>query len=148
MGHEPRNPDYEAAARESFARQSAMEALGANLVLVEPGRTVIEFVRNERFLQQHGYMHAGAATAIVDSACGYAALSLMKPDAEVVTVEFKVNFIRPCIGEKFRAEGRVVSSGRQLTVCEGEVTNMETGKTIARMQATMMAIETDGTSPG
>jgi uncharacterized protein (TIGR00369 family) len=141
MGHEPRNPDYETAVRQSFGRQSAMETLGANLVLVEPGRTVIEFARSERFLQQHGYMHAGAATTIVDSACGYAALSLMKPDAEVVTVEFKVNFIRPSTGQSFRAEGRVVSSGRQLTVCEGEVTDMATGRTIVRMQATMMTIE-------
>ena len=98
-----------------------------------------------RLTQQHGYAHAGAITSVVDSACGYAALTKAPADHEVVTVEFKVNFVRPAVGEKFLAVGRVLTSGRLITVCTGEVrANPESQpKVVAIMQATVMNVPRD-----
>lgn len=119
-----------------------METLGARLTSVAPGAVEIEFRFREDLTQQHGFLHAGAVTAAVDSACGYAALSLMDPDAAVLTVEYKVNLLAPAAGERFLARGRVVRPGRTLTVCAGEVVALEGDeeRTIALMQATMMAV--------
>lgn len=126
----------------SFARQQLMASLGASMVKVVPGEVRIELPFSAAHTQQHGYVHAGAITSIVDSACGYAALTLMVANLEVVTVEFKVNFLNPAKGASFLAIGKVVKPGRTITVCTGEVFALTGGeqKAIAVMQATMMAV--------
>ncbi len=123
----------------SFARQAFMTTLGAELVSVAPGEVTIALPCTPALAQQQGSMHAGAVTAIVDSACGYAALSLMPPDADVVSVEFKVNLVAPARGDRLVATGRVVRAGRTLTVCTGEVRAGES--LVAVMQATMMRVQ-------
>ena len=134
--------DFEARTRASFARQQLMASLGASMVKVAPGEVRIELPFSAAHTQQHGYVHAGAITSIVDSACGYAALTLMAANLEVVTVEFKVNFLNPAKGTSFLAIGKVVKPGRTITVCTGEVFALTGGeqKAIAVMQTTMMAV--------
>ena len=125
----------------SFQAQSLMATLGATLAHVEEGEVHISLPFSKQLLQQHGYVHAGAITSIVDSACGYAALTKAPPGHEVVTAEFKVNLLRPALGDRFLAIGKVVQAGRRLTVCTGEVRAFpETGtsyQVVALMQATM-----------
>lgn len=139
----PLDPNFEMRVRESFARQKLMTTLGANLTEVSPGKVVIEMPFNENFTQQHNYIHAGIVSAIADSACGYAAFSLMPADAEVLSIEYKVNFLSPAVGEKFIARGQVIKAGRAITVCEGDVTAINKGKekTVAAMLATMISIK-------
>jgi uncharacterized protein (TIGR00369 family) len=140
--HEIRDPDFEARVRGSFERQRFMATLGATLERVAPGEITIAFTHHERLTQQHGFLHAGVMTSIADSACGYAALSLMEPGTGVLSVEFKVNMLAPAVGARFVATGRVVRSGRTLTVCAGEVISERDGATtpLLLMQATMMAV--------
>ena len=142
MSLRSRDPDFEARVRGSFARQRFMATLGATLERVAPGEITIAFTHRAELTQQHGFLHAGVMTSVADSACGYAALSLMEPGAGVLSVEFKVNMLAPAVGERFLATGRVVRSGRTLTVCAGEVTAERDGQTVAilLMQATMMAV--------
>jgi uncharacterized protein (TIGR00369 family) len=135
----PPDPDFESRVRASFSRQRFMATLGAELARVEPGEVAIRLPFDEKLTQQHGSLHAGAVAAVVDSACGYAALSLMEPGAGVVSVEFKINLLAPARG-RLRAIGRVVRSGRTLTVAQTEVFGEE-GKPVALLTATMMAIE-------
>jgi uncharacterized protein (TIGR00369 family) len=137
-------PDVENRVRASFARQRLMQTLGAELVAVRRGEVEIALPFRGELTQQHGYLHAAAVTAIVDSACGYAALTLMPPDVEVLTVEFKVNLLAPATGQRFVAVGRVLRPGRTLTVCAGEVFAVQGGSRmlICAMQATMIASET------
>ena len=139
--YEPRNPDFGNRVRASFARQRLMQTLGAVVADVRPGVVEIELPFRDDLTQQHGYLHAAAITAIVDSACGYAALTLMEPEVEVLSVEFKVNLLAPAAGERFLAVGRVLRPGRTLTVCSGEVYAVQGGsrKLICAMQATMIA---------
>ena len=134
--------DFEARCRSSFSRQVFMTTLGARLVSVEAGRVVIELPFRKDLTQQHGFLHAGALATIADSACGYAALSMMSADAAVLSVEFKINLMKPAAGELFRATGKVVRAGRTLTVCSGEVQAIDAGPStvIALMQATMMSV--------
>jgi uncharacterized protein (TIGR00369 family) len=138
----PRDPDYERRVRESFARQRAMETLGARLVRVAPGEVEIELDFIEALTQQHGYMHAAVTTAAADTACGYAALTLMDAGSEVLSVEFKLNLLSPAAGERFVARARVVRAGRNLTVCAGDVFAFRGGeeKLVATMLATMMRV--------
>jgi uncharacterized protein (TIGR00369 family) len=140
---EPRDPDYERRVRESFARQRAMETFGARLLRVAPGEVEIGVDFDEVFTQQHGYLHAGLVTAIVDTACGYAALTLTEPGAEVLSVEFKLNLLSPAAGERFAARARVVRAGRNLTVCAGDfyVLKGDGEKVVATMLATMMVMK-------
>jgi len=109
-----------ARVRESFARQGAMATLDAELEDVGGGRVVIALPIEPRVSQQDGFVHAGVVVAALDSACGYAALTLMPDDAEVLTVELKVNLLAPAGGSRLVAEGEVVRAGRTLTVCRGE----------------------------
>lgn len=118
-----------------------METLGAEIREIEEGRVVIAFDHEPNLLQQHGFVHAGAVTAVIDSACGYAAMSMMEPGRGVLTVEFKVNFMAPAVSGRFVCEGRVIRSGKTISVCEGTARSVETGKEIARMQATMMSVD-------
>jgi uncharacterized protein (TIGR00369 family) len=136
------SPELEAHIRERFHRQQAMISMGASLASILPGEARIEMPFNPNFTQQDGFIHAGVITTIVDSACGYAAFTLIPTDKRILTVEFKVNFISPARGEKFIAIGKVVKAGRTLTVCSGEVLAVENGesKPIALMQATMIAV--------
>lgn len=127
--------------------QGLMITLGAELVLVSDGEVHIALPFSERLSQQHGYVHAGAIASIVDSACGYAALTKAPPECEVVTAEFKINLLRPALGERFLAIGRVRNAGTLLTVCTGEVRTLTaTGaahKVIALIQATIVNIRAD-----
>lgn len=134
--------DYAERVRASFARQQVMATLGARLVGIEPGTVVIELPFREDLTQQHGFLHAGVLTTIVDSACGYAAFSLMPADASVLSVEYKVNFLAPAKGERFRVRGTVVKAGRTITVCNGEVQALDASgeKLVATMSATMMTL--------
>lgn len=138
----PRAQRFEERVRESFARQRLMETIGASLLRVAPGEVFIELPFHEALTQQHGYIHAGIVTTIADTACGYAALSLMTEDADVLSVEFKINLLAPALGEKLIARGRVKRAGRNLTVCEGDVfaVNGREEKPVAAMLATMMTI--------
>lgn len=144
------DPDYEGRVRESFARQTALATLGATMERVAPGEVVISMPYHADLAQQHGFLHAGIITTIVDSACGYAALTLMPVGAEVPTVEYKVNFLAPAEGERFTAVGRVVKPGRTLSVCLGEVSAVNGGRerTIVTMLATMIRVSPEGRTPG
>src|ERR1044072_7135479 len=139
---EPRDADFERRVRESFARQRARAASGARLLRVAAGEVEIGIDFQEAFTQQHGYLHAGLVTAIVDTACGYAALSLAEPRAEVLSVEFKLNLLAPAAGEQFVARARVLRAGRNLTVCAGDFYALkgEGEKLVATMLATMMKV--------
>ena len=138
----PRNPAFEVRVRSSLARQAFMTTLGARLVSVVPGEVVLELPFHTRLTQQNGFLHAGVLAALADNACGYAALSLMPAEAEVLSVEFKVNLMRPAAAPLFRADGRVVRAGRTLTVCTAEVAALDAGRetVVALMQATMMQV--------
>lgn len=124
----------------SFRSQTLMATLGAQLISVVDGEVRIELPFSAKLCQQHGYVHAGAITSIVDSACGYAALTKAPLDCEVLTAEFKINFVRPAIGERFVAVGKVLTSGKLLTVCSGEVQAFSgsDNKVIAIMQSTIV----------
>lgn len=139
---EPQSARFEERVRESFARQRLMETIGARLLRVTPGEVFIELPFRDDLTQQHGYLHAGVVTSIVDSACGYAAMSLMPEDADVLSVEYKINLLSPARGEKLIARGTVKRAGRNLSVCEGEVfaVNGNEEKLVAAMLATMMTI--------
>jgi uncharacterized protein (TIGR00369 family) len=132
----------EERVRESFARQGLLATLGAQVVRVAPGEVDVELAFDERLTQQHGYLHAGALTTALDSACGYAALTLMPEEAAVLSVEFKVNLLAPAAGERFLARGRVVRAGRTLTVCRGDAVAFsgDEERHVATMVATMMAL--------
>ena len=138
----PRNPAFDERVRASLARQAFMTTLGARLVSVVPGEVVLELPFHTRLTQQNGFLHAGVLAALADNACGYAALSLMPAEAEVLSVEFKVNLMRPAAAPLFRADGRVVRAGRSLTVCTAEVAALDAGRetVVALMQATMMQV--------
>ena len=129
--------------RESFARQAIMTTIGASITHIGPGEVTIELPFRVEITQQHGFVHAGVVTTIVDNACGYAALSLMSPTAAVLTVEYKDNFLSPAIGDKLVARGRGLNPGRTLMVCLGEVFAINGGreKAVATMLATMIARE-------
>ena len=139
---EPQDPNFDARVRASFARQKVMETIGASLTRVAPGEVEIELPFRGDLTQQHGFLHAGIVTTIVDSACGYAALSLMPSDSGVLSIEYKVNFVSPAVGARMIARGRVIRSGRTVTVCAGDVFAVADGKEklVATMLATMMAV--------
>jgi uncharacterized protein (TIGR00369 family) len=142
----PPDPAFADRARASFASQGAMRHLGAGLTLVEPGRCVVELPFRPELTQQDGFFHAGVATTIVDTACGYAAFTLMPAGARVLTVELKLNLVAPARGELLRATGRVERAGRTLTVVRGEVEALTGGRavTVALMQGTMMRLTAEG----
>ena len=128
----------------SFAAQGLMATLGASLERIEDGEVHIALPFSKSLSQQQGFVHAGAITSIVDSACGYAALTKAPPGFEIVSAEFKVNLLRPAIGAKFLAIGRVQNAGKLLTICTGEVRAFtEAGdsyKVVAIMQGTFVNV--------
>ena len=125
---QPGTPDFEARVRASFNRQGVMHLIGARMTRVEPGMVEIELPFRDDLTQQHGFIHAGIASTIADSAGGYAGLTLFPPGSSVLTVEFKMNLIAPADGEKLIATGRVIKPGRTLTICELEVVAVKNGK--------------------
>jgi uncharacterized protein (TIGR00369 family) len=142
------DPGYDARVRESFARQRFMQTLGVTLARVAPGEVDLRLPFRADLTQQHGFLHAGAMTTVVDTACGYAALTLMPADAAVLTAEFKVNLLAPGKGEAIVARARVLKSGRTLTVVRGDVFALDRGeeRLVATMLATMMAVRDRGLS--
>ncbi|MGE0554268.1 MAG: PaaI family thioesterase [Gemmatimonadales bacterium] len=148
MAFQPRDPSFQTRVRASFARQQAMRTLGVTLRRVAPGEVDLALPFSADLTQQHGFLHAGIVTAVVDSACGYAALTLMEPAAAVLTVEFKVQLLAPARGHWFLGLGRVIRAGRTLTVVSGEFRALahephgETpaGELLALMTGTMMAV--------
>ena len=128
--------------RASFDKQAFMATLGARLARVAAGEVDIELPFRADLVQQHGYLHAGVTTAIADSACGYAALTLMSEDAAVLSVEYKVNLLAPANGRRFLAQGRVVKCGRTVTVVRGEVLafdERDEARPVLALQGTMIS---------
>ena len=134
----PTDPHFAARVRESFARQKAMGLIGASLLHVEPGRVEVALPFRDDLTQQKGFIHGGIIGMIADTACGYAAFSLMPADASLVTVEYKINILAPARGSLV-ARGEVIRPGRTLTVTRGEV-YAEDGKHVASMQQTLMML--------
>ncbi len=136
--------------RASFGNQRVMETIGARLARVEPGEVEIELAYDERLTQQTGFLHAGVVTAVLDSACGYAAYSLMEEGSEVLSIEFKDNLLAPAVGEKLVARARVVRAGRNITVCTAEGWMVRDGAEVqvAMMTGTMMRVRGRGVGGG
>lgn len=135
--------DYEQRVRDSFSRQRAMATIGAQLTSVTPGTIELEMPYSIELTQQHGFLHAGIISTALDSACGYAAYSLMPPDAAVLTIEFKLNMLAPGKGERFLFRGNVTKPGRTIIVADGQAyafSDDGEAKLIATMTATMMVI--------
>lgn len=139
---EPQDPNYRVRVESSFARQKAMTTLGMKLARVDPGEIELMFPYQEELTQQHGFIHAGILATALDSACGYAAFSLMPPQAAVLTIEFKTNLLAPGQGDYFLVVGRVVKPGRTITVCQAEAfaCRQSESKLVASMTATLMAL--------
>jgi uncharacterized protein (TIGR00369 family) len=133
---------HEQRVRQSFSRQAFMSTLGAKLTAVGQGSVEIRLPFSPNLTQQNGYLHAGAITAVLDSACGYAALTLAADDKDVLSVEFKVNLLSPATGEVFAARAQVKRAGRTLTVCTADAFAISDGreKLVATMLATIMAV--------
>lgn len=134
--------DIQQRVATSFATQGLMKTFAARLLSVEDGEVRIELPYSTALTQQSGYLHAGVVSSLVDNACGYAALTRAAEGRDVVTAEFKINFMRPATGDRFVAVGRVVTSGRQVSVCQGELRAFsgDSEKLIALMQATVMSV--------
>lgn len=133
----PADPDFAARVRASFARQAVMATLGITLEEVQAGRVVLKMRHRDDLTQQHGFLHAGVVSTALDSACGYAAFSLMPPEAAVLTIEFKVNLLAPARGPGFRVEAEVTKAGRTISVVDGRA--LESGPDRERLVATMTA---------
>jgi uncharacterized protein (TIGR00369 family) len=137
--------DFAKRVRESFRRQAFMATLGAKIVAGKPGAVEISFPFHPSLTQQNDFVHAGAITSILDSACGYAALSVAPKDHDVLSVEFKVNLLAPAVGDEFCARARVKRAGKTLIVCSADAFAKTNGdeKLVATMLATIMAIKWD-----
>jgi uncharacterized protein (TIGR00369 family) len=143
----PADPCFRQRMQDSFARQGVMHTLGATLEVADAGRVVIVMPHKPELTQQHGFVHAGIVSTALDSACGYAAFSLMPADAAVLTIEFKVNLLAPARGPWFRFEGSVVKAGRTISVVEGKAWQHEAGgaeSLCATMTATVMTVQGRG----
>jgi len=139
---EPKNPDFDARVRDSFNLQKVMHTLGIGIADLSPGHIVLEMAHSDMLTQQHGFLHAGIVSTALDSACGYAAFSLMPAEAAVLTVEFKINLLNPADGERFRFVADVVKPGRTLTICEARAYALkgQDEKLVATMTGTLMAL--------
>ncbi|MDX1910291.1 MAG: PaaI family thioesterase [Saprospiraceae bacterium] len=134
------NDIIEQKIRDSFSRQGFMQTLGARITSLETGRVCLQCAFRDGLSQQNGFFHAGVLSSIADSACGYAALSVMPEDADVLSVEFKINLLKPANTEKIEASGVVIQAGKRLVVCEAGVTDAVSGKLLAKMTATMIVL--------
>lgn len=142
MSFTPTDPNFRARIENSFALQTAMATLGIRIESAEPGKVALAMPFSDRLSQQHGFIHAGVITTGLDSACGYAAFSLMPAEAAVLSIEFKVNLLAPARGDSFVFRGDVLKPGRTITFCEGKAYAVTDGaeRLIATMTATMMAV--------
>jgi uncharacterized protein (TIGR00369 family) len=143
MPFQPADPNFRDRVRASFARQRVMQTLAISITRLEPGDIELTMPFDAAYTQQHGFVHAGIISAALDSACGYAAFSLMPADAAVLTVEFKTNFLAPAKGDQFKFRARVVKPGRTLTVCDAQAFSELDGaeaRLIGTMTGTLMAV--------
>lgn len=138
----PKDPNFSKKVLTSFSKQRVMQTIGAELLEVKPGAVTIRLPFNLELTQQHEFIHAGIIATVLDSACGYAAFSLMPVDAEILSIEFKTNLLAPAKGEFFMAKAQVVKSGRNISVAEGSLLaiNQNKEKLVATMTGTMMAV--------
>lgn len=138
----PSDPEFESRVRQSFSEQLVMQTIQASLRRVEPGRVDIELPYQQSLTQQDGFLHAGISSTIMDSACGYAAFTLMPAEARVLTIEFKINLLAPAAGQQFVATGKVRKPGRSVFVAEAELfaTGEGADKLVATMVGTLMAV--------
>ena len=143
---EPKNPDYRAAATDTFDRQPAMHTLGISIARLEPGEVDLAMPYSPALTQQNGFVHAGIITAGLDNACGIAAFTLMPANSDILTVEFKTNLLAPAKGDRFVFRARVVKPGRTLTVCDAQAFAEQHGteSLIATMTGTLMALPRRG----
>jgi uncharacterized protein (TIGR00369 family) len=137
-----KNPEFERAVRDSFTAQPMMATIGARLTHVAAGAVDIRVPYRAELTQQHGFLHAGAVASALDSACGYAAFSLMPDGSGVLTIEYKINLLAPARGEELIARGRVLRAGRTITVCQADAAMLADGRetSVATMLATVMTI--------
>ena len=140
MSFFPKAPDFADRVRASFERQPVMKTCGIELVSVSPGEVAFTLRHAVELTQQHGFVHAGILATALDSACGFAAFSLMPADAGVLTIEFKINLLAPARGALFEIRGRVVKAGRTINVCEASATARDTDSLVCTMTATVMTI--------
>ena len=140
MTHPEPDEAMVARVRASLERQGMMATLGVELIAIERGRVEMALRHDDRLTQQHGFLHAGAVASVLDSACGYAAYSVMPPEASVLTVTYTINLLAPAAGQRFTMTGQVVRAGRTLVVCRGEAFADGAGRPFAAMQATMTAL--------
>jgi len=138
----PSDDGYEAKVRESFSRQEIMKTVNASILAIRPGEVELEFPYQTSLTQQNGFIHAGIVSTVLDSACGYAAFSLMPEGSAVLTIEFKINLLSPAKGKLFRAVGTVKKPGRNITFTEGELFTYVDGvqKLVATMVGTIMSV--------
>ena len=143
MTHVPQDAGFDARVRASFAAQRVMATLGATIERLAPGEVDLALPFRPDLTQQHGFLHAGVLATVLDSACGYAAFTLMPADAAVLSIEFKINLLAPAAGERFRTLARVVRAGRTITVCQADAYAVtgDREKHVATMTATMMCIQ-------
>lgn len=139
---EARDPNYEQRVRDSFSRQGAMRSMQISIEDIGLGVITLRLPHQQDYTQQHGFMHAGVVSTAMDSACGYAAFTLMNDDAAVLAVEFKADFFAPAQGEYFLMQASVVKSGKTISVskCDAFAIEGDTKKHIAQMTATIMAV--------
>ncbi|HSJ08499.1 MAG TPA: PaaI family thioesterase [Longimicrobiales bacterium] len=140
----PQDADFVARVRASFDRQALMALLGVRMLHVEAGVVVLGLDRDDRLTQQNGYLHAGVVTSVLDSACGYAAYTLMPAASDVLSVEFKVNLLRPAAGASFEARARVVKAGRTISTAVADFYSLDDGageRHVAMMVATLMRVD-------
>jgi uncharacterized protein (TIGR00369 family) len=142
----PKDPSFDTRVRASFARQTVMVTLGISIRSLSPGGIELEMPYSAELTQQHGFIHAGILSVALDSACGYAAFSLMPADVAVLTVEFKTNLLAPATGERFVFRARVIKPGRTLTICDAQGFALDgtNEKLIATMTGTLMAVPERG----
>ena len=140
---EPRDPDFEARVRASFAAQSAMKSLQIQLLSLQPGGITMQLKKSGHLLQQQGFMHGGVLTAGLDSACGFAALTLSAPSVEVLSIEFKTSFFRPVTTDKVQVFGRVIKAGKRVSFCEAEAFSLEDDDQIllAKMSSSVAMVD-------
>lgn len=141
-GFEPKDPDFRERVAASFRRQTVMQTLGIEIARLDAGEIELTMPFSQPFTQQHGFIHAGIVATALDSACGYAAFSLMPADAAVLTVEFKTNLLAPAKGVRFVFRGRVIKPGRTLTFCDANAFAVDAAseRLIATMTGTLMAV--------
>jgi uncharacterized protein (TIGR00369 family) len=137
------HPEFERYVRSGFERQNLMRLYGATIVRIVPGAVEIQMPFRADLTQHHGYLHAAVVTALVDNACGFAAMTIIPAGMEILTVEYKVNFLAPAKGETLIARGSVIKPGRTFIICSGEAVMIGDGKErhVATMLATMFSAQ-------